>query len=180
KAGKTRYIGASSMYAWQFTRCLYLADLHGWTRFVSMQNHYNLIYREEEREMIPLCQAEGIAVIPWSPLARGFLTGSRSPQDYGETVRAKTDDYAQSMYYQEDDFKVVERLSSVAQARGQSMAQVALAWMLHKPGVTAPIIGASKMHHLEEAVAAEAIQLSPEEIAQLEEPYRPHRVLGHT
>jgi aryl-alcohol dehydrogenase-like predicted oxidoreductase len=180
RSGKVRYIGASSMHAWQFTRCLYLADLCGWTRFVSMQNHYNLIYREEEREMIPLCQAEGVAVIPWSPLARGFLASNRSPRDYGETVRAKTDDYAQSMYYQEDDFKVVERLVSVAEARGLSPAQVALAWLLHKPGVTAPIIGASKMHHLEEAVAAEDVQLSPEEMAQLEEPYRPHRVLGHS
>jgi aryl-alcohol dehydrogenase (NADP+) len=180
KSGKVRYIGASSMYAWQFARCLYLADQHGWTRFVAMQNHYNLIYREEEREMIPLCQAEGIAVIPWSPLARGFLSGNRSLQDYGETVRAKTDDYAQSMYYQEDDFEVVERLRSVAERRGQTMAQVALAWLLHKPGVTAPIIGASKMHHLEEAVAAESIQLSAEEMALLEEPYRPHRVLGHS
>lgn len=180
KSGKVRYIGASSMYAWQFARCLYLADQHGWTRFVAMQNHHNLIYREEEREMIPLCQAEGIAVIPWSPLARGFLTGNRSPQDYGETVRAKTDDYAQSMYYQEDDFEVVGRLRSVAEPRGQTMAQVALAWLLHKAGVTAPIIGASKMHHLEEAVAAESIQLSAEEVALLEEPYRPHRVLGHS
>jgi aryl-alcohol dehydrogenase (NADP+) len=192
KSGKVRYIGASSMFAWQFARCLYLADLRGWTRFVSMQNHYNLVYREEEREMIPLCRHEGVAVIPWSPLARGFLAGSRhragnrrpagSPggEEYGETVRARTDDFAHSMYYQEEDFAVVERLTALAERRGLSPAQIALAWLMHQPGVTAPIVGASQMRHLEQAVAAVDVQLSPEEILELEEPYRPHPVLGHS
>jgi len=179
RAGKVRYIGASSMYAWQFAKSLYLADLHAWTRFISMQNHYNLVYREEEREMMPLCRAEGIGVIPWSPLARGFLTGNRSRQEWGETVRAKTDDFAQDMYYQETDFQIVERLRELSAQRGVSNAQVALAWLLHKPGITAPIIGASKMKHLEEAVAALQIKLSGEEINQLEELYQPHPVLGH-
>jgi 1-deoxyxylulose-5-phosphate synthase len=180
KSGKARYIGASSMYAWQFARCLYLADQHGWTRFVSMQNHYNLVYREEEREMIPLCRAEGIGIIPWSPLARGFLAGNRSREEWGNTTRAQTDDFAQSMYFQETDFEVVERVVEIAGQRGVSPAQVALAWSLQQPGITAPIIGASKMNHLEEAVAALEIELSGEEIARLEEPYQPHRVLGHS
>jgi 1-deoxyxylulose-5-phosphate synthase len=180
KAGKALYIGASSMHAWQFTKSLYLADLKGWTRFVSMQNHYNLIYREEEREMMPLCQSEGIGVIPWSPLARGFLTGSRSREEWGNTIRSKTDDYAQNMYYQDDDFNIVERVVTLAGQRGVKPAQIALAWLLHQPGVTAPIIGASKMQHLEEAVAAMDIKLSPEELKFLEELYLPHRVLGHT
>jgi 1-deoxyxylulose-5-phosphate synthase len=180
KSGKARYIGASSMYAWQFARCLYLADQHGWTRFVSMQNHYNLVYREEEREMIPLCRAEGIGIIPWSPLARGFLAGNRSREEWGNTTRAQTDDFAQSMYFQETDFEVVERVVEIAGQRGVSPAQVALAWSLQQPGITAPIIGASKMKHLEEAVAALEIELSGEEIARLEEPYQPHRVLGHS
>jgi aryl-alcohol dehydrogenase-like predicted oxidoreductase len=180
KSGKARYIGASSMYAWQFTKSLYLADLHGWTRFVSMQNHYNLVYREEEREMMPLCRSEGIGAIPWSPLARGFLAGNRSRKEWGETVRAKTDDFAQSMYYQDEDFKVVERAQEVGQRYGVSSAQIALAWLLHQEGVTAPIVGASKMHHLEEAVAALDIELSDEDIAYLEEPYQPHPVLGHS
>ena len=179
KAGKARYLGASSMFAWQFAKALYLSDLHGWTRFISMQNHYNLIYREEEREMIPLCQAEGIGVIPWSPLARGFLAGNRQRQGYGETVRAKTDDYAQGMYYQEADFEVADRAAALAQERGVKPAQIALAWMLHKPGITSPIIGASKMYQLEEAVAALEIRLSAEELAALEKPYQPHPVLGH-
>lgn len=180
KAGKTRYIGASSMYAWQFARALYLADRRGWTRFVIMQNHYNLVYREEEREMLPLCHAEGIGVIPWSPLARGFLTGSRQRQDYGGTRRAKSDDFAQSMYFQETDFEIVERVAALAKQRGVSMAQIALAWLLHKPDVTAPIIGASKMNHLEEAVAALQVHFSQDEIKFLEEPYQPHSVLGHS
>lgn len=180
KAGKARYIGASSMYAWQFARALYLADQHGWRRFVSMQNHYNLVYREEEREMLPLCRAEGIGVIPWSPLARGFLSGNRQRQGYGETKRAQTDDYAQSMYYQETDFEIAERAAELAKKRGVSPAQIALAWMLQKPGVTSPIIGASKMAHLEEAVAALEIRLSEEEIKFLEERYQPHPVLGHS
>jgi 1-deoxyxylulose-5-phosphate synthase len=179
QSGKVRYIGASSMYAWQFARSLYLADLHGWTRFISMQNHYNLIYREEEREIMPLCRAEGIGVIPWSPLARGFLAGNRTRQEWGETVRAKTDGFAQDMYYQESDFQIVERLSTLAEQRGVSNAQLAMAWLLHKPGVTAPILGASKLKHLEEAVAALEISLSGEEMTRLEELYQPHPVLGH-
>ena len=180
KSGKVRYIGASSMYAWQFARSLCLADLHGWTRFVSMQNHYNLVYREEEREMLPLCRAEGVGVIPWSPLARGFLTGNRQTSDYGPTVRAKTDDFAQSMYFQDADFEVVARVVELAKQRYASPAQIALAWLLHQEGVTAPIIGASKMGHLEEAVGALDIQLSMEDRRFLEEPYRPHPVLGHS
>ncbi len=179
KAGKARYIGASSMYAWQFAKALYLADLHGWTRFVSMQNHYNLVYREEEREMLPLCRAEGIGTIPWSPLARGFLVGNRQRQTKGETIRAKTDDFAHQLYYDESDFQVVERVVELAGQRGVSPAQIALAWLLHQPGVTSPIIGASKMHHLEEALAALEIELSDDECAQLEQPYKPHPVLGH-
>jgi len=180
KTGKVRYIGASSMYTWQFARSLYLADLNGWTRFIAMQNHYNLVYREEEREMLPLCRAEGVAVIPWSPLARGFLAGNRRPRDYGDTARARSDDFAQSMYYQEQDFKVVERVSEIAEKRGVTPAQIALAWLLHQPGVTAPIIGASKMHHLEEAAAALEIHFSQEEMTFLEERYQPHPVLGHS
>jgi aryl-alcohol dehydrogenase-like predicted oxidoreductase len=180
KSGKARYIGASSMYAWQFSKSLYLSDLHGWTRFASMQNHYNLVYREEEREMLPLCQDQGIGVIPWSPLARGFLAGNRSRQDWGETVRAKTDDFAQSMYYRQDDFEVVEHAEEVAGRYGVTPAQIALAWLLHQEAVTAPIIGASKMPHLEQAVAALDIQLTLEDLAYLEEPYQPHPVLGHS
>ncbi len=180
KSGKVRYIGASSMYAWQFARCLYLADLHGWTRFISMQNHYNLVYREEEREMLPLCRAEGVGVIPWSPLARGFLTGTRQKQDYGETVRARTDEYAHNMYYREGDFDVVARVVELAAQLQVTPAQVSLAWLLHQPGVTAPIVGASKLRHLEEAVAATSIRLSAQDLAFLEEPYQPHPVLGHT
>jgi len=180
KSGKARYIGASSMYAWQFAQAIYLADRHGWTRFVSMQNHYNLVYREEEREMLPLCRAEGVGVIPWSPLARGFLAGNRARQGWGETVRSQIDDFAHEMYYQEGDFEVVERVVDLAGRLGVTAAQVALAWLLHQPGVTAPIIGASQMHHLDEAVRALEIRLSPEEQAYLQQPYRPHPVLGHT
>lgn len=180
KSGKARYVGASSMYAWQFARALYTADRRGWTRFISMQNHYNLVYREEEREMLPLCRAEGVGVIPWSPLARGFLAGNRSREQWGKTTRARTDDFAQTMYYQEADFSVVERAVELAKRRGVSPAQIALAWLLHQPGITAPIIGASKKPHLEEAVAALELRLSDEERAYLEEPYRPHPVLGHS
>lgn len=180
RSGKVRYIGASSMYAWQFARSLYLADLHGWTRFVSMQNHYNLVYREEEREMMPLCRAEGIGIIPWSPLARGFLAGNREPGDLGDTQRAKTDDFAQHMYYRETDFEVVDRVVEVAEKFQVTPAQIALAWMLHKPAITSPILGFSKLNHLDEAVAALDIKLSGEEIQYLEEPYQPHPVLGHT
>lgn len=180
KAGKARYIGASSMFAWQFTKALYLADRHGWTRFISMQNHYNLVYREEEREMLPVCRDQRIGVIPWSPLARGLLTGSRVREQWGETTRAKTDGYARELYTQDADFVVADRVAAVAAARGVKPAQVALAWLLQVPGVTAPIIGASKMYQLEEAVAALEVQLSPEEVVALEEPYRPHPVLGHS
>jgi aryl-alcohol dehydrogenase (NADP+) len=180
KAGKARYIGASSMYAWQFAQALYLADLQSWTRFVSMQDHYNLVYREEEREMLPLCRAEGIGVIPWSPLARGFLVGNRTRDKSGETTRSKSDGFAHNMYYQDTDFKIVDRVTEPARRRGVRSAQIALAWLLHQPGVTAPIIGASKMPHLEDAVAALEIQLSKEECAFLEEPYQPHPVLGHS
>ena len=178
KAGKARYIGASSMFAWQFTQSLYLADLHNWTRFVSMQNHYNLIYREEEREMIPLCRDQGIGLIPWSPLARGFLAGNRK-KDGGETTRSKSDPYASQMYYQDDDFAVVDRVTEVAKARGVPNMQVALAWVLSKPGITAPIVGASKPHHLDDALAALSLKLTDEEMKRLEEPYRPHKILGH-
>lgn len=180
RAGKALYIGASSMFAWQFAQALYLADLHGWTRFVSMQNHYNLVYREEEREMIPLCVDQGIAVIPWSPLARGFLAGNRTRDKGGETTRSRSDGYAHSMYYQDNDFATLDRVIELAKARGCSPAQMALAWMLHKPGVTSPIIGASKMPHLDEAIAALDIKLSPEDMDYLEAPYQPHPVLGHT
>jgi len=180
RAGKVRYIGASSMFTWQFAKSLYLTDLNNWTRFVSMQNHYNLVYREEEREMIPLCIDQGIGLIPWSPLARGFLAGNRSRNKSGESTRAKSDNIAHRMYYQEPDFDVLDRAIELGQRHGVSSAQIALAWMLHKPGITSPIIGASKMRHLEEAIAAIDIQLSNEEIAYLEEPYQPHPVLGHT
>ncbi len=180
KSGRARYIGASSMFAWQFTKSLYVADLHGWTRFVSMQNHYNLIYREEEREMIPLCRDQKVGLIPWSPLARGFLAGNRSKKDGGETIRAKTDDYAKQLYYQDDDFVVADRLSQIARQHGVPSMQIALAWLLSKPEITAPIIGASKMHHLDEAINALSVRLSEDEVTQLEEPYKPHRILGHS
>jgi aryl-alcohol dehydrogenase (NADP+) len=179
RSGKARYIGASTMYAWQFAQALYTADLHGWSRFVSMQNHYNLVYREEEREMIPLCVDQGIGIIPWSPLARGFLAGNRTPEKGGSTTRSKTDDYAHRMYYQPEDFQIVDRLEAVAKEIGKSMPQAALAWMLSKPYVTAPIVGASKLPHLEQAVEALSITLSPEHIRRLEEPYRPHPFAGH-
>jgi aryl-alcohol dehydrogenase (NADP+) len=180
KAGKALYIGASSMYAWQFSKCLHTADAMGKTRFVSMQNHYNAVYREEEREMMPLCRAEGIGVIPWSPLARGFLAGNRRRQDRGETARAKSDEFAHAMYYQDSDFDVVEKVGEIAQKRGVSNAQVALAWLLHRPGVTAPIVGASKPHHLSDAIAAASLKLDDAEMKALSEPYKPHRVLGHS
>jgi aryl-alcohol dehydrogenase (NADP+) len=180
KAGKALYVGASSMFAWQFAKMLYLADAMGLARFATMQNHYNLIYREEEREMLPLCREEGIGVIPWSPLARGFLAGNRRKEDFGETLRAKTDDYAQGMYYQPSDFAVADRVAEVARQRGVPNAQVALAWILQQPGVTSPIVGASKMHHLDDAVAALSLKLDDKELKMLEEPYQPHKVLGHS
>ncbi len=175
KSGKARYAGASSMYAWQFAKMLRAADSRGWTRFVSMQNHYNLIYREEEREMIPLCIDEGIGIVPWSPLARGFLAGNRTRQ----TERARTDDLAQQFYVAESDFAIAGRAAELAQRRGVAPAQIALAWILHKPGITAPIIGASKLEHLDQAIAALEIRLDEEEMKFLEELYQPHAVVGH-
>ena len=181
KAGKALYIGASSMYAWQFAKAQHTAELHGWTRFVAMQNHLNLVYREEEREMLPLCLDQGVGVIPWSPLARGFLSGNRPRETRGETLRGRTDTYAHNMYYRDNDYAVVERLVEVAERyEGATPAQLALAWLLNKPGVIAPIIGASKMYQLEQAVGAVAIKLSAEDVAYLEEPYQPHPVLGHS
>jgi len=177
RSGKARYIGASSMMSWQLLKALNTSDRLGLARFVSMQNHYNLIYREEEREMFPLCLEEGIGVIPWSPLARGFLAGNRRSVTDGDTQRSRTDAFAHSLYYTPEDFTVADRVAEVAKERGVSAAQIALAWMLHKPGVTAPIVGATKMPQLEEAVAAVGIQLSDEEMKRLEEPYVPHRVL---
>jgi aryl-alcohol dehydrogenase (NADP+) len=180
RAGKVRYIGASSMHTYQFTKSLYMADLRGWTRFVAMQNHYNLVYREEEREMIPLCIEEGVGIIPWSPLARGFLAGNRSRGGGGETSRAKSDDFAEAMYYADNDFAVVDKVIEVAAQLGATPAQIALAWMLHKPGITSPIIGATKMSHLDQAISAVDISLNAEQIAALEAPYVPHPVLGHS
>lgn len=180
RAGKAVYLGASSMYAYQFAKMLHASDDHLWSRFVAMQNHYNIIYREEEREMIPLCREEGIAVTPWSPLARGFVAGDRRAGDFGDTLRAKTDEYGQKLYYQESDFKVVERITEVAKKRGVSNIQIALAWLLQQPGVTAPIFGASKLDHLNHAVEAMTIQLDASELKSLAEPYRPHPVLGHS
>jgi aryl-alcohol dehydrogenase-like predicted oxidoreductase len=180
KAGKVRYIGASSMYAWQFAKAQHVAEQHGWTKFVSMQNHYNLVYREEEREMIPLCIDQGVGVIPWSPLARGFLAGNRTKDKSGDTARSKSDAFAHSMYYNEGDFAIVDRVVEVAERKGCKPAQIALAWMLHKPGMSSPIIGASKMPHLDEAVGAVEIEMSAEVMAYLEECYQPHAILGHS
>lgn len=180
KAGKVRYLGASSMYAWQFAKMQQIARERGWTPFASMQNHYNLAYREEEREMIPLCRDQGVGLIPWSPLARGFLAGNRQrgDRDAGQTSRARTDDIAQNYYYRDSDFKVVETLGALAAKRGVSNATLAYAWLLHK-GVTAPIVGASKTTQLDQAAASLELQLTPEEMEQLEAPYEPHPVLGH-
>lgn len=176
KAGKARYIGASSMFAWQFSKALHVATQNGWTRFVSMQNHYNMIYREEEREMMPLCEAEGIGVVPWSPLARGRLTRAWDEK----TPRTDTDEFGKTLYVSttESDRQVIERVGEVAESRGVPRAQVALAWMLQQSFITAPIIGASKPQHLEDAAAAISLMLTPEEIASLEEPYAPHPVVG--
>jgi 1-deoxyxylulose-5-phosphate synthase len=179
RAGKARYIGASSMFAWQFAKAQHIAAASGWTRFVSMQNHYNLVYREEEREMIPQCIDQGVAVIPWSPLARGLLAGSRTRDGERRTVRSGTDGFGDSLYQQPTDFDVVERCAQVAAERGVPAAQVALAWVLQRPGVTAPIVGATKLGHLEDALAAEQLSLTADEVGRLEEPYVPHPVLGH-
>jgi len=178
KAGKTRYIGASSMFSWQFAKALYTSDLQGWARFVSMQPHYNLIYREEEREMLPLCLDQKIAVIPWSPLARGVLT--RKPEERNDTKRAQTDAFGKSLYTADSDMEIVKTVTEIAEQRGVSNAQVAMAWMLDKPAITSPIIGASKPGHLEDAVAALSLKLTTEEIAKLEKPYQPHTVQGHS
>jgi 1-deoxyxylulose-5-phosphate synthase len=179
RAGKARYIGASSMYAWQFAKAQRVADRNGWTPFVSMQNHYNLVYREEEREMIPLCLDEGVGVIPWSPLARGFLTGTRTRSGERRTTRAETDRFTDSLYGRPEDFDVADRVAEVAGERGVPPAQMALAWLMHRPGVTAPIVGATKLAHLEDALAAAELDMADDEMARLEEPYSPHPVLGH-
>jgi 1-deoxyxylulose-5-phosphate synthase len=179
RSGKARYIGASSMFAWQFAKAQHTADTHGWTRFVSMQNHYNLVYREEEREMIPLCLDQGVGVVPWSPLARGLLAGNRERGGERRTVRADSDEYAERLY-DDDDFDVVDAVRAVAGERGLAPAQVALAWLLGKPAVAAPIVGATRLEHLEDAVAAVDVTLSDEEVARLEAPYRPHPILGHS
>jgi aryl-alcohol dehydrogenase-like predicted oxidoreductase len=179
RAGKARYLGASSMYAWQFAKAQHTAHTGGWSRFVSMQNHYNLVYREEEREMIPLCLDQGVAVIPWSPLARGLLAGSRGRGGQRRTRRSGSDPYAEELY-EEADFDVVDVVTAIATERALAPAQIALAWLIGKPAVTAPIIGATKLRHLDDAIAAVDVSLSEQEIARLEAPYRPHRVLGHS
>jgi aryl-alcohol dehydrogenase-like predicted oxidoreductase len=178
-SGKARYIGASSMFSWQFAKAQHIAESHGWTKFVSMQNHYNLIYREEEREMIPLCLDQGVGCIPWSPLARGILAGNRTREGGRNTTRSTTDPFTDYLYEQPTDFDVVDAAQAVAEARGVPTAQVALAWLLTKLGVTAPIVGSTKLAHLEDALAAEALELTEDEVAQLEKPYVPHPVLGH-
>jgi 1-deoxyxylulose-5-phosphate synthase len=179
RAGKVRYLGASSMAAWEFATLLFLADASGRNRFVSMQNHYNLVYREEEREMIPLCLDQGIGVIPWSPLARGFLAGTRHREGKGDTRRAKDDPFADDMYFRDEDWAVLDVLQDVSRRLGKKPAQVALAWMLSVPGITAPIIGTTKMEQLEELAAAADLELDADTVATLEKPYRPHPILGH-
>jgi len=178
RSGKVRHLGASSMAAWQLSKALYTAKEHGWHRFISMQNHYNLVYREEEREMIPLCMDQGLAIIPWSPLARGFLTGTRK-REGGSTVRSQVDSFAKDMYYGEGDFAVADAVAEVATQRGVSAAQVACAWVLQSPGITAPIIGATKTQHLKDLIPAVDIALTTLEVGALEAPYRPHPILGH-
>ncbi len=180
RAGKARYIGASSMFAWQFAKAQAVAAHHGWSRFDSMQNHYNLVYREEEREMIPQCVDQGVGIIPWSPLARGLLAGNRTASGERLTTRANTDTFGDALYTPEVDFDVVDRVAEVAGARDVPAAQVALAWLLHKPAVTAPIVGATKVAHVEDALAAAELSLDASELASLEEPYRPHAVSGHS
>jgi len=180
RAGKARYIGASSMFAWQFGKALHISEKHGWTKFISMQNHYNLVYREEEREMIPLCQDQGIGLIPWSPMARGFLAGNRKRGGGGDTERSNNDPFGDSMYFRDEDFTVADCAAEIAKERGVSQSQIALSWVLNKPYVHSPIIGATKMDHLDQAIAALDIKLSEDEMKKLEEPYRPHLVLGHS
>jgi len=180
RAGKVRYIGASAMWSWQFMKMLGASERLGLARFVSMQNYYNLVYREEEREMLPLCRAEGIGVIPFSPLARGFVAGNRRKEDWGETVRAKTDEYSRKQYYRPQDFTIVDRVTEIAKKRGINNAQVALAWVLQQPGITAPIVGATKPHHLDDALAALDIRLDEAELKLLDAAYEPRAVIGHS
>ncbi len=180
RSGKARYIGASSMYAWQFSKALYTSEKHGWAKFVSMQDHYNLVYREEEREMIPLCKDQGIGLIPWSPMARGFFAGNRKRGGGGQTVRARSDPFADELYFRDEDFTVAERADEVAKGYNVTASQIALAWLLNKPHITAPIVGSSKMPHLDQAIAALDIKLNEEDVKRLEEPYQPHPVLGHS
>ena len=179
RAGKARYIGASSMFAWQFAKAQHIAERHGWSRFLSMQNHYNLVYREEEREMIPLCVDQGVGLIPWSPMPRGFFAGDGKRGGGGETVRSRADPFANNLYFREEDFVVADRAADMARERGVSASQIALAWVLSRPFIHSPIIGATKMDHLDQAIAALDIKLSEEEMKRLEEPYKPHPVLGH-
>lgn len=180
RAGKVRYLGASAMFAWQFMKMLMTSDAHGWARFVSMQCYYNLLYRENEREMLPLCRAEGVAVIPYSPLARGFVAGNRKREGGGETVRSQTDPFGKNDFYTSQDFDIVDRITEVARGRGISNAQVAMAWILGKPGITSPILGANKTKYIDEAISALGIQLTADEVKRLEEPYRPRKVMGHS
>ncbi|MBK9210295.1 MAG: aldo/keto reductase [Anaerolineales bacterium] len=180
RAGKARYIGASSMFAWQFMKALHVSEMNGWTKFISMQNHYNLVYREEEREMIPLCKDQGIGLIPWSPMARGFFAGNRKRGGGGETARAQSDPFANELYFRDEDFVIAERAAEVAKSHNATASQVALAWVLSKPHIAAPIIGSSKIGHLDQAIAALEIKLSDEEIKRLEESYLPHPILGHS
>lgn len=179
KSGKVRYIGASSMWAWQFAKAQHVADLNGWTRFVSMQNHYNLLYREEEREMNPLCADMGVGVIPWSPLARGFLAGNRTRGGGGETTRAKSDEMAHDYFYTDTDFDIVDRVKEIAQKHDKTPSQIAVAWLLHQPAVTSPIVGATKISHLQQAVESADIELSADEITYLEALYQPRAIAGH-
>jgi len=180
RAGKVRYIGGSAMFAWQFLKMLMISDARHLARFASMQCYYNLLYRENEREVLPMCRAEGIAVIPYSPLARGFVAGNRKREGGGETLRSRTDPYSDSDYYQPQDFDIVDRITEVAQKRGVKNAQVAMAWMLQKPGITAPILGATKSEYIDDAIAAMSLKLADDEIKKLEEPYKPRAILGHS
>jgi aryl-alcohol dehydrogenase (NADP+) len=179
RSGKARYIGASSMFAWQFSKALHTSEQYGWAKFVSMQNHYNLVYREEEREMIPMCKDQGIGLIPWSPMARGFFAGNRKRGGGGETPRAQSDPFADELYFRDEDFILAERAAEIAKGLNVTASQIALAWVLNKPYITSPIIGASKMEHFDQAIAALEIKLDEEMIKRLEEPYRPHPILGH-
>jgi aryl-alcohol dehydrogenase (NADP+) len=180
RAGKARYIGASSMFAWQFMKAQYVSEMNGWTKFISMQNHYNLVYREEEREMIPLCVDSGVGLIPWSPMARGFFSGNRKQGGGGETTRSNSDPFANQLYFRAEDFKVADRTHEIAKERGVSGSQVALAWVLSKAYIASPIIGSSKIEHLDQAIAALDIKLTEDEVKRLEEFYQPHPVLGHS